>query len=121
MYKVFQANIVVDRQRIQELFTELSLYILDYLFQRFGMGTEADAQNLVAGWMADLEKFCPPDGGLMVAAVDSVIVGVGCLASLEPEIGHVRHFYVDPQFRRRGLGRKILENLVERSEGMGHK
>lgn len=121
MSKVFQADITRDSQRIQELFTELSRFIFDNLSQRFGVGTESDAQNRVAGWMAELDKFCPPNGGLMVAVVDNEMVGVGCLESLGEEIGHIRHFYVQPQFRGRGLGRKILDNLIEQSKVMGQK
>ncbi len=121
MCKVYQADITRDRQRIKELFTELSLFILDNISQRFGVGTESDAQNWVVGWMADLEKFYSPKGGLMVAEVDNEIVGVCCLGSLEEQIGHIRHFYVQPQFRGRGLGRKIMENLIEQSKVMGHK
>jgi ribosomal protein S18 acetylase RimI-like enzyme len=121
MSMVYQADITRDSQRIQELFTELSLFILDNISQRFGVGTESDAQNWVAGWMADLEKFCPPKGGLVVAEVDNEIVGVCCLGSLEEQIGHIRHFYVQPQYRRLGLGRKIMEILIEQSKVMGHK
>jgi GNAT superfamily N-acetyltransferase len=121
MCKVYQADITRDSQRIQELFTEFSLFVLDSVSRRFGVVTESDAQNWVAGWMAELEKFCPPNGVLIVAEVDNKIVGVGCLGSLGEEIGHIRHFYVQPQFRGRGLGRKILESLIEQSRVMGHK
>jgi putative acetyltransferase len=121
MSKVYQVDITRDSQRIQELFTELSIFIFDNVSRRFGVGTETDAQNWAVGWMAELEKFCPPNGGLMVAEVDNKIVGVGCLGNLGQEIGHIRHFYVQPQFRGRGLGRKILESLIEQSKVMGHK
>ena len=121
MFKFYQADIPQDRQRIQELFTEFLQWGYAYYFQKFGIGTDADVQNMVGNWMAELDKFCPPNGVLMVAAVDTKIVGVGCLGCLGEEIGHIRHFYVQPQFRRRGIGRKILESLVEQSREMGHK
>jgi ribosomal protein S18 acetylase RimI-like enzyme len=121
MCEVYQADIIRDSQRIQELFTELSLFIFDNVSRRFGVGTESDAQKWVVGWMAEFEKFRPPNGGLMVAAVDNEIVGVGCLGILGEEIGHIRHVYVQPQFRGRGLGRKIVENLIKQSKVMGHK
>jgi ribosomal protein S18 acetylase RimI-like enzyme len=121
MCKVYQANISRDSQQIQELFTEFSLFIIDNISRRFGVVTESDAHNIVAEWMVELEKFCPPHGSLMVASLDNKIVGVGCLGSLGEEIGHIPHVYVHPPFRGRGLGRKILENLIEKSREMGHK
>ncbi len=121
MSPIYQADITRDSQRIQELFTELALFILDNISERFGAGTKSNAQNLAAEWMTELERFCPPNGALMVAAVDNEIVGECCLESLGKEIGHIRHFYIQPQFRGRGLGRKIMEKLIEQSEVMGHK
>ena len=118
MCKFYQADFSEDRQRVQELFTELSQFIYDNIFQRFGLGF--DVHTLTAEWMAQLEEFFPPNGGLVLAVVDSEVVGVGCLKSNGERTGQIKHFYVRPQFRRRGLGRKLLGNLVEQSVSMGH-
>lgn len=39
--------------------------------------------------------------------------------SIEPGIGHVRHFAVHPTYTRRGIGRAILELCVEKAREAG--
>lgn len=118
MCKFYQANSSEDRQHVQELFLELAQFIFDNISQRFGV--EFDVHALVAKWMSHLQEFFPPKGGLILAAVDSEVVGVGCLMSIGERAGQIKHFYVRPPYRRRGLGRKLLDNLVEQSVSMGH-
>ena len=80
----------------------------------------ADFEARVANYMAQLQVFSPPNGRLVLAVVDSEVAGVGCIMTTGERMGEVKHMYVRPQFRRRGLGRKLLGNLVEQSVTMGH-
>jgi ribosomal protein S18 acetylase RimI-like enzyme len=118
MCKIYQADFSDDRQRVQEFFTELLQLVYDNVFQRFGVGF--DVQAKVAEWMVQLQDFFPPNGCLLLTAVDSEVVGIGGLRTIGERVGEIKHFYVRPQFRRRGLGRKLLDSLVEQSVSMGH-
>ena len=118
MCKLYQADFSQDRQHIRELFTELLQLLNDNIVQKFGVGFDFEAR--VANYMAQLQVFSPPNGRLVLAVVDSEVAGVGCIMTTGERMGEVKHMYVRPQFRRRGLGRKLLGNLVEQSVTMGH-
>jgi GNAT superfamily N-acetyltransferase len=59
-----------------------------------------------------LDKFLPPNGRLMLAFIDKNACGIGCLKSINKEIGEIKRIYVDPSFRQIGAGRAILQSLL---------
>jgi len=118
MCNLYQADFSEDRQCVRELFTELLQLVNDNVVHKFGVGF--DFQARVADYMAQLQVFSPPNGCLVLAAVNSEVTGVGCIRTIGERVGEVKHMYVRPQFRRRGIGRKLLGNLLEQSATMGH-
>ena len=68
-----------------------------------------------------IDKFQPPYGRLMLAVYESKICGVGSLKSINAEIGEIKRMYVDPDFRRIGAGRAILEALLLEAKKAGYK
>jgi putative acetyltransferase len=52
-----------------------------------------------------------PSGAFVIAWLQGQPVGCGALRPLEPGIGEIKRMYVEPDFRRRGVARKILEKL----------
>jgi GNAT superfamily N-acetyltransferase len=60
--------------------------------------------------------FCPedvrvPGGAFVVAWLGERAVGCGALRPLERGIGEVKRMFVEPDARRQGIARKILERL----------
>jgi len=68
-----------------------------------------------------IDKFLPPDGRLMLAFLDNNACGIGCLKSINEEIGEVKRMYVNPSFRRVGAGRALLHSLIEEAKKTGYK
>jgi len=68
-----------------------------------------------------IKKFLPPDGRLMLAFIDNHACGIGCLKSINDEIGEIKRMYVDPSFRKVGAGRGILQSLVNAAKERGYK
>lgn len=64
-------------------------------------------------------RFDGPGEGLFAAREGRRLLGVAGLCVdpyLEaPDVGRVRHVYVDPEARRRGVGRELVGRVVERS------
>jgi ribosomal protein S18 acetylase RimI-like enzyme len=117
MCKLYQADFSEDRQRVREIFTEYLQWVNDKITQKLGGGF--DVQVKVAEDMAQLQMFSPPYGRLVLAAVDSEVAGIGCIRTIGERVGEIKRMYVRPQFRRRGLGRRLLSNLIEQSVAMG--
>ena len=60
--------------------------------------------------------FTEPGAALYGCATDE-LVGVGGFTSdpypdAEPEVGRLRHLYVSPQYRRQGVGQKLVTAIV---------
>ena len=77
--------------------------------------------NLVAGHLlprplGEVELHVPR---FLVAAAGDRIVGCGELARLGPAVGEVRSLVVHPGHRGAGIGRRLLEGLVEDARRQG--
>jgi ribosomal protein S18 acetylase RimI-like enzyme len=58
-------------------------------------------------------------GGFLIAWLGEQAVGCGAVTLLEPGVGELKRFYVRPEWRRRGIARRLLDELeaVARSQG----
>ncbi len=68
-----------------------------------------------------IDKFLPPNGRLVLAFIDNKACGIGCLKSINDEIGEIKRMYVDPSFRKIGAGRAILQGLLNAAKESGYK
>ncbi|SEC09862.1 Acetyltransferase (GNAT) family protein [Paramicrobacterium humi] len=66
------------------------------------------------------ESFVPPAGVFLVLVDDDgSAIGCGGIRSLTPDRYEVKHLYLRPETRGRGLGRLILDELERRARGFG--
>ena len=68
-----------------------------------------------------IDKFLPPNGRLVLAFIDNIACGVGCLKSINEDIGEIKRMYVDPFSRKIGAGRAILQYLINSAKEAGYK
>jgi len=62
------------------------------------------------------------DGGaLLITFIDDVAAGTIALRRLNHHAGEVKRLYLRPAFRGRGLGRRLLEEVVERARAIGYE
>jgi GNAT superfamily N-acetyltransferase len=78
-------------------------------YDREGAGVDIEAE-IAAGPPPDL---VPPNGVLLIARVGGKPAGLGGVRHLDTEVAEVKSMFVDPRFRGRGLGRRILSRLDE--------
>lgn len=72
-------------------------------------GDPVDLQaEIAAGPPADL---APPTGVLLLARVDGRAAGIGGVRHLDTEVAEIKSMFVAPEFRGRGIGRALLEEL----------
>ena len=74
-------------------------------------------RRLAEEWASGANRFDRPGEALFVARDEERIVGVGGLNidpyTTEPTVGRVRHLYVLTAYRRLGIGRRIVEEIIE--------
>src|SRR5215213_8833179 len=71
--------------------------------------------------MQMIAKFLPPDGRLMLAFIGNNVCGIGCLKSINKEIGEIKRMFVDPSLRRVGAGKALLQSLLNAAKEAGYK
>jgi GNAT superfamily N-acetyltransferase len=79
-------------------------------FQGFG----EELQGLPGVYGAD-------GGALLLAKCQGEPAGTIALRRLDARSGEVKRLYLRPQYRGQGLGRRLLEAVVERAAGMGYE
>ena len=91
-------------------------------------------RNLLAGHGLKLEEATPdsaqlvaihgllePPQRLYLAQVGGEPAGTGGLKEVEPEVAEIKRMYVDPAFRGQGVGRAVLERLVDDGRAAGYR
>jgi putative acetyltransferase len=116
---IIQASSPAQIAQARELFLEYAASLgFSLCFQNF------DAE--LAGLPGD---YAPPTGRLLLAEYDGQLAGCGALhklesklePNLEPAICEMKRLYLRPQFRGKGIGRKIAERLIAEARAIGYK
>jgi GNAT superfamily N-acetyltransferase len=98
--------------RITELPADFADLVTLSLREDFGA-----MQRMRENWDSGANRFDRPGEVVYEARVGPRLVGVCGLNrdpyTTSPGIGRVRHLYVDPEFRRRGVGRSLVSTIVE--------
>jgi len=78
-------------------------------------------RTLVDEWASGANRFDRPGEVLLGARIDGRLVGV-CGLNVDPyaadeRVGRVRHLYVTEAYRRHGIGRRLLADVVAAARG----
>ncbi len=86
-------------------------------------GIEFNVDTMIESDLSDPDKFRPPDGRFYLAQYDNAIAGAGagCLKKLADGVGEIQRMYVLPSFRGKGIGRAIVERLIDDARTIGYR
>ena len=66
-------------------------------------------------------KYASPKGVLAVASLDGIAAGTVALRPLQMDACELKRLYVRSQFRRRGVGRALMQWIIGRAKSLGYK
>lgn len=106
-------------QPIRELFWEYLQWANAKVEENFGVSF--DIASMLEEDMNTLGKFMPPTGRLLLAYLEDQPMGIACLKALTGRLGEVKRMYVRPEGRNQGLGRALLDQLLEEACQIGYE
>lgn len=65
--------------------------------------------------------YAPPEGRLLLAQYEDQLAGCVALHKLEPKICEMKRLYLRPQFRGKGLGRALADQIVAEARQIGYE
>ena len=114
------AQLPNDIDCIKQLWTDYLTWGNDNMQLNYGVHPH-NPKEQVEQDIEMIDKFLPPNGRLILAFIDDKPCGIGCLKSINNEIGEIKRMYVDPSFRNIGAGRAILQSLLNAAKEVGYK
>ena len=70
---------------------------------------------------SDVDEISPPNGLFLVVRLDGAPVGCGCLKRTAPGTVDIKRMWLSPAVRGRGMGRALLERLVDEARRLGYR
>ena len=118
MLKVYQAETDQDRLFIRELFWEYLQWANTKINEEFRVNF--DIETMLEEDMQNLDKFYPPEGRLLLAEMNEGIAGLACMRRIKENIVEVKRMYVRKEYRGLGIGKTLLERLIEEAKELGY-
>ena len=109
----------------EENMAHVRLLFLEYAQWLHGKAAQAhgasfDVVSVSRMFVEESEEFYPPYGRLYLVNYKDDIVGVGCLKRQGRGIGEIKRMYVRPAYRRKGIGKVILDQLIKDARAIGY-
>ena len=118
--KIREVKLPHDIQFVRQLWIDYLTWGNDKMQMLYGVHPH-NPKETVEEDIKMIDKFMPPNGRLILAFMDENACGIGCLKSINAEIGEIKRMYVDPSFRKIGAGRAILQGLLNVAKETGYK
>ena len=108
--RIVQANTIEDIEHARTLFKEYQVGLgISLCFQNF----DQELNNLPG-------DYAPPDGRLLLAKDDEEIAGCICMRKLGPGICEMKRLFVRPAYRGTGLGRVLVNTIIDEARMLGY-
>lgn len=117
--EIRNAQLPDDIENIKQLWTDYLTWGNDKMQMHYGVHPH-NPKKQVEQDIEMIDKFLPPNGHLFLAFIDENACGIGCLKSINKEIGEIKRMYVDPSYRKIGAGRAILKSLLNAAKEAGY-
>ena len=111
MIEIFQAESAEHVNEVRKLFREYENWLaVDLCFQSF----EEELANLPG-------KYAEPEGRLFLAIVENKTAGCIALRKIDGETCEMKRLFVREHFRGLGLGKILIEKLIESARNSGYR
>jgi GNAT superfamily N-acetyltransferase len=119
MVDLREVDLPRDLEAVERLWREYLTWGNDELDSRYDF--RLPIGEAVKHDLATIANFQPPDGRLLLAFEGDAAVGTACLRRIGPDTAEIKRMYVQPFYRRAGVGRAMLDRLIEAARAAGYQ
>ncbi len=116
--RIYQANSTRDVIQVRDIFWEYLQWANAKVNETYGVNF--DIQTMLEEDMLKLGIFMPPKGRLLLSDGTGEPSGLACLRENADGIGEIKRMYVRPAYRRQGVGRALLVQLLNEANAIGY-
>ena len=121
------AFIIFDLNVHRQIFTDLSeeyfSWMADELQNNYGIDVfsmlRITLRDYVKNNVDEFASFVLSDGVFYLLQVKEEIVGMGAIHKLKQETGEIKRMYIKPEYRGKGLGKEMLQQLLDKGKEFG--
>ena len=62
------------------------------------------------------EKYKEPEGAFIIAKVNNEVIGCVGIRKIENKIGEMKRLFVNDNYKGRGIGKKLVEKIIEEAK-----
>ena len=116
--RIYQADPTRDAAQVRELFWEYLQWANGMVNETYGVNFEI--RTMLDEDMLKLGIFMPPKGRLLLSEGTGELSGIACLRENGDGTGEIKRMYVRPAYRRQGVGRALLVQLLNEGRAAGY-
>ncbi|MGH8216214.1 MAG: GNAT family N-acetyltransferase [Rhodanobacteraceae bacterium] len=93
------------------------------LFREYAqdIGTDLEYQGFAAELAALPDPYVPPMGALLIADIGGDAAGCAGLRPIDDCVSEMKRLYVRPAYRGTGLGKRLVEAVIEAARRAGYR
>ncbi|MBI4245285.1 MAG: GNAT family N-acetyltransferase [Planctomycetes bacterium] len=96
---------------------------IKYLFTEYAksLGIDLSFQNFDKELSALPGEYISPDGRLLICKQDKTAIGCVALRKISKEVCEMKRLYVKPNFRKLGIGKSLVNKVINEARKIGYK
>jgi len=123
MVEFIPINVNLHKSHLIKLTEEYFTWINEEVQQRYKVDTFSIIGESILEYtektLEQLSSYLPPEGIYYVLQVKGKIGGMGALRKLKISVGEIKRMYIKPEYRKKGYGKAMLNQLLKKGKEFG--
>ena len=123
MIEFIPIDLKVHESHLIDLNEEHISWVADEMLEQYNIDVVAllgqTSREYAEKKVIEFSSYTPPEGIYYILQVDNKIAGMGALRKLKKNVGEVKRMYIRPEYRGRGLGKAMLQEILNKAVEFG--